>query len=763
MVFRPASPPFPPGGTPESAVGWPLARYLGWRPSPWLVAAARVAARIYGLGAGVRRAWFQGGWGRVRRLPAPVVSVGNLTAGGTGKTPLVAHLAREFQRRGLKVVILSRGYGGRASGTACISDGERLLLTPPEAGDEACLLARELPGVPVYTGRSRYAAGMRAWRRHGPDLFLLDDGFQHFPLHRDLDLVLLDARAPLANGWLLPAGPLREAPAVLAQADFLVLTRFEAERHQASLAYINSRFPDQEVLTATIRPVGLKRYPGGESLPLASLAEIPCLAFAGLARPEVFGETLWELGADLTGWRTFPDHHPYAAQDIRDLMADAQAGGARALLTTAKDWARLGGEWEGPLPLLVLEVAAHLEPWEALWPRVAELVGVRGRVSLSPPSPEKGAAERSLPAVPPAVRRLWEGLRVRGQAPQAREVRRILVRAPNWLGDAVMSLPTVAALKRRFPQATLTILAVPRVAPLFLHQPPVAEVLVLPAGGRRWPFLWRLRGRFDLGLALPNSLEAALGLWGAGVKHRAGYATDGRAALLTLAVRGWEALKEVHLVYYYLGLLRAFGEVEERELLPPRLHLTLEEQRQGEALLEAGLPGSGPWVGLASGAAYGPAKRWPAERFARAARELTEAGARVVLLGSPGERETAAEVAARSGVPVLDLTGRTDLRQALGVLSRLSVLLCNDSGLMHAAAALGVPVVAVFGSTNPRVTAPFSPWATILQRPLECSPCLKRTCEKDYPCLTGVSVEEAVGAVRRWLAAAPPGRRERSP
>lgn len=743
-------------GKDNGAVGWPLARFLGVAPSPVLAAVARGAAVLYGAGAAARRAWYQRGWGRVQRLPAPVVSVGNLAVGGTGKTPLVAYLARELQKKGLKVVILSRGYGGQARQATCISDGSRVRVRPPVAGDEAFLLARDLPGVPVYTGRCRYEAGLMAWRRHQPDLFLLDDGLQHFQLHRDLELVLLDAAAPLGNGRLLPAGPLREAPEVLRLADFLVLSRYRPERHQGVLARLSTQFPEQEILTASIRPEALYRYPGGEKLDLTALAAMPVLAFAGLARPQVFRETLTELGAQLTGWRAFPDHHPYRGREIQELVAAAQAGGAGALLTTAKDWARLGEKWQAPLPLLVLEVAARLEPWEAVWLRVSELVnGERDRPGwyTHAPGRQREDAPTKEPFPPgPVVWRAWQSLTVRGRPPQPREVRRLLVRAPNWLGDAVMSLPVLEGLRRRFPDAKLTVLAVPRVAPLFLHHPLVQEVRELAPGMRGWSSLLTLRGRFDLAVALPNSFAAALGLFLAGARLRAGYAADGRSGLLTLTVHGREALTTVHLVYYYLGVLRAFGELTEEDVVPPRLYLTPADKAQGAALLGRG----GPWVGLAPGAAYGPAKRWPAERFAEVARELaTEAGVYPVILGGPGEMEVADEVAAQAGVPVVNLAGRTTLRQALGVLSHLSVLITNDSGLMHAAAALGVPVVAIFGSTDPSVTGPVSRRASIITHPQDCSPCFRRTCEQDYRCLTDVSVAEVTAAARLWLAAGP--------
>ncbi len=161
-------------------------------------------------------------------------------------------------------------------------------------------------------------------------------------------------------------------------------------------------------------------------------------------------------------------------------------------------------------------------------------------------------------------------------------------------------------------------------------------------------------------------------------------------------------------------------------------------------------------MGLSPGAAYGPAKRWPPERFAAVAANLQEElGARIVLLGGPEDREVAAQVKEHLRHPVLDLVGQTELRQALGVLSLLQLLITNDSGLMHGAAALGVPLIALFGSTDPEATGPFTPKATVLRHPLPCSPCLKRTCEEGYRCLTDISVAQVLAAARNWLTESP--------
>ena len=257
---------------------------------------------------------------------------------------------------------------------------------------------------------------------------------------------------------------------------------------------------------------------------------------------------------------------------------------------------------------------------------------------------EKPRRLTDLP-LPPEVRQRFQQLQVSRRFTRDPEVvRRILVRVPNWVGDAVMSLPVLAGLQRLFPLAELTVLAAPRVAPLFATQPGVTEIIRYPSGRGKWQVLWEQRGRFDVALALPNSMESALGLWLVGVPSRVGYNTDARRLFLKEAVSGHEALAGLHTVFYLLGLLKALGGVA--TFTPPTLYLEPEEEAMGaQVLSEADLPGQGPWVGLSPGAAYGPAKRWEPARFAALGRELVrEFGARLVLLGADDERPVADEV-----------------------------------------------------------------------------------------------------------------------
>jgi len=327
---------------------------------PLLRGAAGVLAHCYGFGSRSRRRLYDRGWLVPKRLPAPVLSIGNLTVGGTGKTPFTAYLARYYQNAGCRPVVLSRGYGGRAQGIQVVSDGHRLHLRPPWAGDEAYLLATQLPGVPVVTGSNRHQAGMLAWEAFRPDLFLLDDGFQHLSLHRDLDVVLLDAAQPFGNGRLLPRGPLREPVAALAKPLVLVLTRYEDSRHHPLWLAMRQSFPAATVVRASFHLQDAVLYPGGRRVELAALVGKRLAGLASLARPEVFSASLRAHGLDLQRLFVFPDHHPYTTPEVAQVAAAARGAGLAAVITTEKDWVRLAGVWPLTLPLYVVPLTVTL-------------------------------------------------------------------------------------------------------------------------------------------------------------------------------------------------------------------------------------------------------------------------------------------------------------------------------------------------------------------------------------------------------------------
>ncbi|MBC8101266.1 MAG: tetraacyldisaccharide 4'-kinase, partial [Cytophagales bacterium] len=253
------------------------------------------------------------------RLEVPTIAIGNLSSGGTGKTPMAHRVAGYLCGQGHRVVVLSRGHGGSSEGGRApriVSDGKTVLLTPDAAGDEPVLLANLLPGVPVVVGRDRRASGRLAVERFAPDVLVLDDALQYWQLHRDLDIVLLDARLPFDNGFVLPRGLLREPPAHLSRARIVVFTRADRAAPDAlkqSIAQVRRLAPNAEVFTAAHAPVGWVRVGESAVLRLDTLRGREALAFSGIAEGAAFTETVRGLGVNVTDTRDFEDHHAYTA------------------------------------------------------------------------------------------------------------------------------------------------------------------------------------------------------------------------------------------------------------------------------------------------------------------------------------------------------------------------------------------------------------------------------------------------------------------
>ncbi len=300
-------------------------------------------AALYGAASRWRNVSYDRGLLRSRRLPRPVISIGNITVGGTGKTPMAIMLAGLLKEAGRKPAILSRGYGREGPGrVAVVTDGNQILRGPQEAGDEPFLMANLLPGVPVVAGSSRFLAGQTAIAELAADVLVLDDGFQHRGLHRDLDIVLLDEARPFGNGRLLPGGSLRELPAALRRADIVVMTRSEAGAGSNSAAGVAGFLKEGAAIFRGIhQPVAL--IDGGMSArPLTLLEGKKIYAFAGIGNPLSFRRTLESLGAELAGFTAFPDHYAFRAGDIDCISGAARRAGAELILTTEKDGVRLG-------------------------------------------------------------------------------------------------------------------------------------------------------------------------------------------------------------------------------------------------------------------------------------------------------------------------------------------------------------------------------------------------------------------------------------
>lgn len=300
---------------------------------------------------------------RSRRLSCPVISIGNLTVGGTGKTPLVMMLAGMLQTVGYRPAILSRGYGRTAGAKiAVVSDGGNILLTPREAGDEPYLMAQLLPGVPVIVGACRFQAGQMAIDRGAVDVLILDDGFQHRALYRDVDIVLLERERPLGNGRLLPGGTLRESPQALRRVDLAVITG-EGGTPGQRLPPARQRLLDgvPHLFHATHKARAIIDGRRSE-LPLDFLQGKRVYAFAGIGNPLSFRRTIDSLGVFLTGFAVFPDHHCFTASELATLTGQASQARSDIILTTEKDGVRLSDFPEFREKLFLLRVEMSLIP-----------------------------------------------------------------------------------------------------------------------------------------------------------------------------------------------------------------------------------------------------------------------------------------------------------------------------------------------------------------------------------------------------------------
>ena len=323
------------------------------------------------------------------------------------------------------------------------------------------------------------------------------------------------------------------------------------------------------------------------------------------------------------------------------------------------------------------------------------------------------------------------------------DYKKILVRATNWVGDAVMSLPALGALRKRFPRAEISILAKPWVAGLYRREFFCDRLIPYSASnlGLKWRTARKLREEdFDCAILLQNAFEAAAIAFMAGIPERIGYARDARSLLLTHAIpvpRAGEIAP--HQRFYYLELLRRAGILENYSANGGiRLHGALAAREAGAAKFRE--LGMGELViGLSPGAAYGPAKRWMPERFAEAADQVAhELGATVAIFGSKEERALCSSVTAAVRARTHNFAGETSLTEFIDLAAACRIYLSNDSGAMHIASALGVPTVAVFGATDEAATGPTGPLARVVREPVECSPCLKRVCPIDHRCMTRV-------------------------
>ncbi|MGM0451671.1 MAG: tetraacyldisaccharide 4'-kinase [Thermodesulfobacteriota bacterium] len=347
-------------------------------PDAALAALLSAAAGIYGGGVRLRGACYDRGLLRVRRLPCPVVSIGNIAAGGTGKTPMAMYVARTLQEMGYRPAVLSRGYkGGAEKDGAVVSNGRHLLCGPSVAGDEAFMMAAQLPGIAVLVGGNRYQSARRGVAELNADVIILDDGFQHRRLYRDIDLVLLDARQPLGNQYLLPRGILREPVTALERSHALVLTR--SREQQPAPGALQRRYPDKPIFCSDHCPYVAGIFDGSAPLPetvshsrhrqdLAPVKKSRVYVFSGIARNREFADMLEKQGVDVAGRQAFSDHHRYSENELEAIVSAAESRSAQMIVTTEKDYVRIAGRLPGRLPVAVVGVRIifHKEDASAL-------------------------------------------------------------------------------------------------------------------------------------------------------------------------------------------------------------------------------------------------------------------------------------------------------------------------------------------------------------------------------------------------------------
>jgi tetraacyldisaccharide 4'-kinase len=339
---------------------------------------AAMAGGYRGL-LGARNWLYASGLLHSRALGCPVVSIGNLTVGGTGKTPAVELAVRTLTDLGHRPAVLSRGYGRSGGGVQIVADAASIRLDADEAGDEPFLLARRLPGVPVVVGPNRYEAGRVAGARFAVTAFVLDDGFQHRTLRKDLEIVMARAERPWGNGRLLPGGPLREPLSGLRRAHLVVATGARGlDEASEVVESVERRAPAVPVLTAVHVPTECFESRGMRFVPLEALADVRLLAFAGIGLPAGFRRTLRDARATVVDFQAFADHHWYTREDLGRLERRAVEVRADAFVTTEKDWVRLRPLRPLARPVYVLSVRLTLTTGEAEWRAAFERIAAGG-------------------------------------------------------------------------------------------------------------------------------------------------------------------------------------------------------------------------------------------------------------------------------------------------------------------------------------------------------------------------------------------------
>jgi tetraacyldisaccharide 4'-kinase len=339
----------------------------------WFLLFLSMVSIVYGGAVKLRRTFYKKAIFKSKRLSCSIISIGNITVGGTGKTPMTIYVAKVVKQLGYNVAVISRGYKGKAEKIGgIVSDGKVLLMTPENAGDEPYMMAKRLKDVPVIVGKNRFKAGRLAISKFEPDVIVLDDGFQHLKLQRDLDLVLLDYRKPFGSGHLLPRGIMREPASALLNANAIILTRSAAvDENEMSSSLKKLRFYERNkpIYHTFHHPFVYNIINREKKIFEKNIKEIlrqnsECIkgrtvfAFSGLADNHDFQQTVKSLSCNLSGYLEFPDHHLYSEKDLKDISAAAKRSMSECLITTEKDYVRMAHkiDWPGDLFVIGIEI-----------------------------------------------------------------------------------------------------------------------------------------------------------------------------------------------------------------------------------------------------------------------------------------------------------------------------------------------------------------------------------------------------------------------
>jgi len=339
----------------------------GRRTSPFWGALLSGLSVLYGAAIYIRRIFFGLHLFKQKKISCLVVSIGNITLGGTGKTPTVIQIAELLSRNERRVAVVSRGYGRKDEAEILVvSDGRSVLVDTRTGGDEPVLIASKLPGIPVLVGKKRYQTALLAIQRFRPDVVVLDDGFQHIRLKRDLDIVLVDAGNPLGNGKLFPAGILREPLGALKRAHAVLITKIDSTADVKALKVNIQRNTQARIFTSHQIPVDLIDYRRNDIKPLSTLRGSKVLALSGIARPDSFIKLLASLGADIVDACTYPDHFDYKKKDLASIFQRAADEKVSMIVTTEKDAIRLKNLHADGIWALRIELSvAEKNEWES--------------------------------------------------------------------------------------------------------------------------------------------------------------------------------------------------------------------------------------------------------------------------------------------------------------------------------------------------------------------------------------------------------------